>query len=90
MAEIKPAAQSAQQATEVAKTSQIYPTVGKAWINTITKGKMAGQQSLSIIVGNRRENLGSITLNAGDKLFLRPNTKRPGRKDADYQVCLVV
>ena len=73
------------QAT-VQKPSVLWPTIGKAWINTDKKGRPL----ISIVIGNRRENLGSVTLNEGDKLALRPNQQRPGRKDANYQVCLVI
>lgn len=84
MGEIKPATQPAQQAAQP-ETQKLWPIVGKAWYNTDKKGR----KLLSIVIGNRREPFGEIVLKPEDRLVLRQNNKREGRKDADYQVCLV-
>ena len=81
MADIKPAT------TEV-PTQKLFPIIGKAWVNKDKKGR----DCINIIIGNRRQNIeqvGEVTVRPNDKFYLRTNIKRPGKKDPDYQVCLV-
>jgi hypothetical protein len=79
MAEVKKAAAAEP-------TAKLWPVVGKAWINPSKKNP--GTSLVNIVMGNQRDAFETITLKPGDKLVLRPNSKRPGKQDADYQVCL--
>jgi hypothetical protein len=81
MAEIKPVAQSATAETPAA---QLWPIVGKAWINKDKKGR----ELISLVFGNRREPFGELVIKPNDRLVMRPNAKRAGVRDADYQICL--
>ena len=83
MAELKTMAAQPVQAP-VVKTQTLWPIIGAAWKNTDKKGR----ELLSVVIGNRRAPFSELTLKPEDKLMLRPNSKRPGKKDADYQVCL--
>lgn len=70
------------------ETQVLWPVIGKAWKNADKKGR----ELLSLVFGNRAggaEQVGTITLAAGDRLVMRPNVKRPGRKDPDYQICYI-
>lgn len=67
-----------------ATTPKFFPVIGKAWINKSKKGT----DLINIVLGNRREPFASITLKPNDKIMLRPNNKREGKKDADFQVVL--
>lgn len=80
MAEIKQAAAP----TAAAPVQTLWPIIGKAWKNVDKKGR----ELLSVVVGNRHEPFAELVLKPNDRLVLRPNQKRPGKKDADYQVCL--
>lgn len=79
----------APTAVETQQTSKLWKTVGKAWLNQDKKGR----PFLTAIIGNRTggtEQVGELKLQAGDRIFLRPNNKREGRKDADYQLCVSI
>ena len=64
---------------------KFWPIIGKAWIN---KTKKTNQDMINVVLDNRREPFETITFKRGDKIVLRANTKRPGKQDADFQVCL--
>ena len=70
---------------QTAKAPSLWLTVGAAWKRLDKKNR----EMLTIVIGNRRKNVSQITFNAGDRMFLRPNVKRPNMpKDPDYQVCV--
>ena len=72
----------------VAKPAVLFTVVGAAW-----KRLIKGNEFLTISIGNIKEGImpggKSLTFNAGDKLFLRHNVKRPDKaSDPDFQVCI--
>jgi len=71
--------------TAVAPTQGFWPVLGKAWVNTDKKGRPL----ISLSFGNYREPFSEVVIKTGDRMMLRPNNKRPDKKDADYQICLV-
>ena len=73
--------------TKVAAVKSSREFIGRAWINTIAKeGPLKGTQFLNVQLDNA---FASITLTPKDKLQLWPNTKREGKKDADYRLSIV-
>jgi len=70
------------------ETQVLWPVIGKAWKNVDKKGR----ELVNLVFGNREggtEQVGTITLTPGDNLVMRPNAKRTGIKDADYQICYI-
>jgi len=68
-----------------AKPQTLWLTIGAAWEGVDKKGR----KLLTAVIGNRRNNVNQITLNAGDRMFLRPNVKRANMpKDPDFQICV--
>lgn len=70
---------------QAAKPQTLWTVIGAAWKKLDKKNR----EMLTVIVGSKRGNVNQITFNAGDRLFLRPNVKRPNMlRDPDYQVCV--
>jgi len=63
----------------------LWTVIGAAWKRVDKKNR----EMLTVSIGNKRSGVESITFNAGDRIFLRPNVKRPNmQRDPDYQVCV--
>ena len=84
-----PAAPTQAVAAPVATPVAVKPTVLFTVIGAAWKRIIKGNEFLTISIGNTREGINQVTFNAGDKIFLRHNTKRPNMpKDPDFQVCV--
>lgn len=63
----------------------LWTTIGAAWEKLDKKGR----KMLTLKIGSTRNPFPSVTFQAGDRLFLRTNVKRPGKvTDPDFQVCV--
>lgn len=61
--------------------------IGRAWKNRVQKeGATKGVEFLNLQLDRDV----SITLEAGDRITLWPNTKREGKADADYRASIQV
>jgi uncharacterized protein (DUF736 family) len=76
----------------VAQPEKTKTFIGKAWVNTVAKqdSKYFGVKFLSIRLDNKLfEGANAIELVKGDELQLWPNTKRDGKKDADFRLSVI-
>lgn len=60
--------------------------IGRCWMNTVKTGKLAGQPVFNIRF-DRGVKLDGVT--SKDHMEMWPNTKRDGKKDADYRVSIL-
>ena len=67
-------------AAVAAPVKQLWPRVGKAWINTDKKGR----EFITAVLNE------TVTCPAGSRLALTANNKREGKRDADYQVRIIL
>ena len=60
--------------------------IGRAWINNVPEGTRGPALSIQL-----DRNLGAdISLSPGDRVYLWPNNKRAGVRDADFRLSLDV
>lgn len=73
---------------DIQKAKSQYTIVGKAWVNTVKNGKNTGTKFISASLGKE---VGSVTLQRGDRIQLWPNEKRTGHEatDADFSVAVI-
>lgn len=68
-----------------AKQTQVWPVIGKLWA-TKKPGIFTG--AIGIISKGTR-NFENVTLKHGERIALRTNKKRDGKRDADFQICII-
>jgi len=70
---------------EAPETSRQF--IGRAWVNEVQKeGPSKGVKFLNIQIDNALE---EVTIKQSDRLQLWPNSKREGKKDADFRLSVV-
>ena len=62
----------------------IWPVIGKIW-----KTKTDIMTGAIGVRRNGAESFQEVVLKPGDRIALRPNRKREGKRDADYQICVI-
>lgn len=63
--------------------------IGRAWINTVQAdgSKYKGTEFINITLDRDRE---GVVFKKTDQLQLWPNSKREGKKDADFRVSIIM
>lgn len=68
-----------------AKQTQPWPVIGKLWA-TKKPGIFTG--AIGVISQGKR-NFETVSLKHGERIALRTNKKREGKRDADFQICII-
>ena len=70
-----------------AKAPVVREFIGRAWVNTVKTGELAGQNVLNLRFDR---GVTGITVTPETHIELWPNAKRAGKRDADYRASVVV